>query len=43
MGYMKELWIERGYRDARAFRIWGGTSEILRGTIAHGLGCPEST
>ena len=42
MGYMKELWIERGYRDARAFRIWGGTSEIMRGAIAHGLGCPES-
>jgi acyl-CoA dehydrogenase len=43
MGYMKELWIERGYRDARAFRIWGGTSEVMRGTIARGLGCPDST
>ena len=43
MGYMKELWIERGYRDARLFRIWGGTSESLRGLVAAGLGCPPST
>jgi acyl-CoA dehydrogenase len=43
MGYMKELWIERGYRDARLFRIWGGTSESLRGAVAAGLGCPPST
>ena len=42
MGYMKELWIERGYRDARTFRIWGGTSEVMRGLIAQGLGCPET-
>jgi acyl-CoA dehydrogenase len=43
MGYMKELWIERGYRDARLFRVWGGTSEALRGLVAAGLGCPPST
>jgi acyl-CoA dehydrogenase len=43
MGYMKELWIERGYRDARLFRVWGGTSEALRGLVAQGLGCPPST
>ncbi len=39
MGYMSELPIERFYRDARAFRIGEGTSEMQRLQIArHVLG-----
>jgi acyl-CoA dehydrogenase len=40
MGFMKELWIERGYRDARMFRLLGPSSEDLRPRIAQALGCP---
>ena len=36
-GYMAESPIEMMYRDARAFRIGEGTSEIQRNTIARAL------
>ncbi|MGH2448199.1 MAG: acyl-CoA dehydrogenase family protein [Chloroflexota bacterium] len=37
MGYMKELDIERMYRDARILRIYEGTSEVQRMIIAQDL------
>lgn len=37
MGYMKELDVERFYRDARILRIYEGTSEVQRMIIAEDL------
>ena len=41
MGYMKEHWIERAYRDARIYRLYEGTSEMQRLVIARALLEPE--
>jgi alkylation response protein AidB-like acyl-CoA dehydrogenase len=37
MGYTRELPIERWYRELRLLRIYEGTDEIQRRTIARGL------
>jgi acyl-CoA dehydrogenase len=37
MGFCKELPIERYYRDARIYRIFDGTSEIHRASLARSL------
>ncbi|MEZ4287182.1 MAG: acyl-CoA dehydrogenase family protein [Polyangiales bacterium] len=34
MGYLEELWVARAWRDARLLRIGGGTTEVMRYTIA---------
>jgi acyl-CoA dehydrogenase len=34
MGYMREVAVERFYRDVRLFRLYEGTSEIQRIIIA---------
>jgi len=34
MGYMREVAVERFYRDARLFRLYEGTSEIQRIIVA---------
>ena len=38
MGFCKDLPIERYYRDARIYRIYDGTSEIHRMSLARSLG-----
>jgi acyl-CoA dehydrogenase len=37
MGYMREVPVERFYRDARLFRLYEGTSEIQKLIIARQL------
>jgi alkylation response protein AidB-like acyl-CoA dehydrogenase len=37
-GYMNEYEIARLWRDSRAQRIWGGTSEIMLDIVGKGLG-----
>jgi acyl-CoA dehydrogenase len=37
LGYSADLPLERFYRDARAFRIYDGPSEVHRGVIAREL------
>lgn len=37
MGYMKELWIERAYRDARMLRLAEGTNDAMRLIVANDL------
>jgi acyl-CoA dehydrogenase len=41
-GFMTELGLEVWYRDVRAMRLYEGTSEILRATVARELGLPAS-
>jgi citronellyl-CoA dehydrogenase len=38
MGYLEDLWVSRAWRDARLFRIGGGTTEVMRYTIAKIMG-----
>ncbi len=38
MGYLEELWVARAWRDARLFRIGGGTSEVMKYMIAKIMG-----
>jgi citronellyl-CoA dehydrogenase len=38
MGYLEELWVARAWRDARLFRIGGGTTEVMRYSIAKIMG-----
>jgi alkylation response protein AidB-like acyl-CoA dehydrogenase len=37
-GYMSEYPISRAYADARVTRIYGGTTEIMKGVISKSLG-----
>ncbi len=38
MGYLEDLWVARAWRDARLFRIGGGTTEVMRYSIAKIMG-----
>ncbi|MEZ4335773.1 MAG: acyl-CoA dehydrogenase family protein [Sandaracinaceae bacterium] len=38
MGYLEDLWVARAWRDARLFRIGGGTSEVMKYMIAKIMG-----
>ncbi len=38
MGYLEELWVARAWRDARLFRIGGGTTEVMRYAVAKIMG-----
>jgi alkylation response protein AidB-like acyl-CoA dehydrogenase len=37
-GYSSEVWVERGWRDARLLRIGGGTDEVMREIISRAIG-----
>jgi alkylation response protein AidB-like acyl-CoA dehydrogenase len=37
-GYSADLWVERGWRDARLLRIGGGTDEVMREIISRAIG-----
>jgi alkylation response protein AidB-like acyl-CoA dehydrogenase len=37
-GYMTEYPVARGYADARVTRIYGGTTEIMKGVVSKSLG-----
>jgi len=38
MGYLEEMWVARAWRDARLFRIGGGTTEVMRYAVAKIMG-----
>ena len=38
MGYLKDLWVARAWRDARLFRIGGGATEVMRYAVAKIVG-----
>jgi acyl-CoA dehydrogenase len=41
LGYMRDVEVERHYRDARILAIGGGTTEIMNELIASRLGLDE--
>ena len=38
MGYLEDLWVARAWRDARLFRIGGGSTEVMRYAVAKIMG-----